>query len=108
MMMIKIQFLEKIITLDKLFFKILASDTDLDFEESLGKYLPKLVEKLSTNEELIRKKVMEILVHINKRVKNRPNVQLPINEFLKQFNNPANQNHSFVTVSSLLKNKNPL
>jgi proteasome component ECM29 len=88
--------------LDKLFFKILASDTDLDFEENLGIYLPKLVSKLSTNEELIRKKVMEILVHINKRVKNRPNVQLPIQEFLNQFNNPSNQNQSFVTVSKTL------
>ena len=41
---------------------------------------------------------MEILVHINKRVKNRPNVQLPIIEFLNQFNDSANKNQAFVTV----------
>ncbi len=91
--------LEKIVTLDKLFFKILASDTDLDFQENLGIYLPKLIEKLATNEDIVRKKVMEILVHINKRVKSRPNVQLPIHDFLIQFNDSINKNQSFVTVS---------
>ena len=49
---------EKILLLDKVFFKILSSATDLDFEENLAIYLPKLIAKLATNEELIRKKVI--------------------------------------------------
>jgi len=44
--------------LDKVFFKILASETDLDFEENLKTWLPKLILKLSTNEDIVRKKVI--------------------------------------------------
>lgn len=84
--------------LDKLFFKILATDTDLDFQENLFNYLPKLIDKLATNDEIVRKKLMEILVHINKRVKSRPNVQLPIYELLNQFNQASSNNLTFVTV----------
>lgn len=41
----------------KLFFRVLSSETDLDFEESLKTFLPKLLLKLGTSEEVIRKKV---------------------------------------------------
>ena len=43
--------------LDKVFFKILASETDIDFEDNLKTFLPKLILKLATNEEIVRKKV---------------------------------------------------
>jgi hypothetical protein len=49
--------IEKLILLDKVFFKILASETDFDFEENLAIFLPKLLLKLATNEEIVRKKV---------------------------------------------------
>jgi proteasome component ECM29 len=84
--------------LDKVFFKILASETDLDFEENLAIFLPKLILKLATNEDLIRKKVMEILVHINKRIKSRPNVQLPLEDLLQKFNDPDLASLTFVSV----------
>jgi hypothetical protein len=51
---------QKIDLLDKVFFKILASETDLDFEENLHKFLPKLLIKLATSEEIVRKKVTRI------------------------------------------------
>jgi hypothetical protein len=47
--------------LDKVFFKILASETDLDFEENLRVFLPKLLLKLTSNEDVVRKKVNRIL-----------------------------------------------
>ena len=84
--------------MDKVFFKILASETDLDFEENLSIFLPKLILKLATNEDLIRKKVMEILVHINKRIKSRPNVQLPLEDLLTKFNDPDLASLTFVSV----------
>lgn len=49
--------IEKILLLDKLFFKILASESDYDFEDNLKIFLPKLLLKLTTNEEIVRKKV---------------------------------------------------
>lgn len=42
---------------------------------------------------------MEILVHINKRIKSRPNVQLPLNDLIDKFNESADANLSFVTVN---------
>ena len=41
---------------------------------------------------------MEILVHVNKRIKSRPNVQLPLNDLLASFNDPHLAGLSFVAV----------
>jgi proteasome component ECM29 len=88
--------------LDKVFFKILSSETDFDFEENLNTFLPKLILKLATSDEVVRRKVMEILVHINKRIKSRPEVQLPLDDLLKMFNESSDANLSFVTNFSLI------
>ena len=84
--------------MDKVFFKILASETDYDFEENLAKYLPNLLLKLTLNEEIVRKKVMEILVHVNKRIKSRPSVKLPLDVLLARFNDPALMSSTFFCV----------
>jgi hypothetical protein len=44
---------------------------------------------------------MELLVHINKRIKSRPLVQLPVEALLLQYQDPAAS--SFVTVSGCVK-----
>ena len=93
---------QKIVLLDKVFFKILASETDMDFEDNLRTFLPKLLIKLATSEEMVRKKIMEIFVHINKRIKSRPNVLLPLDELLNMFNDPAYANLSFFANFSLI------
>jgi hypothetical protein len=41
---------------------------------------------------------MEILVHINKRIKSRPNVQLPLEDLLQKFNDPDLASLTFVSV----------
>ena len=111
--------------LDKVFFKILASETDLDFEENLRVFLPKLLLKLTSNEDIVRKKVsllftlprfailfnrkfttskiMEILVHVNKRIKSRPNVQLPLENLLNMFNDTNLSKSSFFAVLIIFK-----
>lgn len=91
--------IEKIVLLDKVFFKILSSETDIDFEMNLETFLPKLLLKLGSAEDVVRKKIMEILVHVNKRVKSRPDVQLPFDQLIAIFNESAKTpNLSFVTV----------
>ena len=45
---------------------------------------------------------MELLVHINKRVKSRPKIQLPLPELLAQYKDP--EASPFVTVSFLEDN----
>lgn len=41
--------------------------------------------------------VMELLVHLNKRIKSRPKIQLPVETLLVQYQDPSAV--SFVTVS---------
>lgn len=89
--------------MDKVFFKILSSETDFDFEMNLETFLPKLLLKLGSAEDIVRKKIMEILVHVNKRVKSRPDVQLPFDQLIAIFNESAKtSNLSFVTVSDCM------
>lgn len=45
-----------------------------------------------------RVQVMELLVHLNKRIKSRPKIQLPVETLLVQYQDPAAA--SFVTVTS--------
>jgi hypothetical protein len=42
----------------------LASESDLDFEDNLKIWLPKLILKLSTNEEIVRKKVSYLALYL--------------------------------------------
>ena len=49
---------------------------------------------------------MEILVHINKRVRSRPTVQLPLEDLLEKFNDPDLASLSFVSVNTEFFNQN--
>lgn len=46
--------------------------------------------------------VMELLIHINKRIKSRPLVQLPVEALLLQYQDPVAS--SFVIVSTIILN----
>lgn len=71
--------------LEKILFRFATSDTDEALEKTLAKHLVPSLLKLSSQEETVRKKVMELLVHVNKRVKNNDNVQLPMEALLEQY-----------------------
>ncbi|KZC10743.1 Proteasome-associated protein ECM29 like protein, partial [Dufourea novaeangliae] len=63
--------------------------TDEQLQTSVCKFLPPVLLKLSSSQEGVRKKVMELLIHINKRIKSRPQVQLPVEALLLQYQDPA-------------------
>ena len=52
---------------DKVLFKLATSDTDEALSNALKKHLTPTLLKLSSQNEAVRKKVMELLVHVNKR-----------------------------------------
>uniref|UniRef100_A0A8C0J6E6 Ecm29 proteasome adaptor and scaffold n=1 Tax=Chelonoidis abingdonii TaxID=106734 RepID=A0A8C0J6E6_CHEAB len=64
------------------------------------KFLPPVLLKLSSTQEGVRKKVMELLVHLNKRIKSRPKIQLPVETLLVQYQDPAAV--SFVTNFTII------
>ncbi|CAD6237411.1 GSCOCG00002299001-RA-CDS [Cotesia congregata] len=64
-------------------------NTDEQLQASVCKFLPPVLLKLSSPQEGVRKKVMGLLIHINRRVKSRPKVQLPVEALLLQYQDPA-------------------
>lgn len=81
---------------DRVFLRIVSTETDEAFQSSLHKFLAPLLLKLASEDEAVRKKVMELLVHINKRLKSRPVITLPVDHLMAQYKDPANP--SMVTV----------
>lgn len=86
--------------MERVFLRIGSADTDEQLQNAVSKFLPPVLLKLSSTQEGVRKKVMELLVHINKRIKSRPQVQLPVEALLVQYQDPAAS--SFVTVCIIL------
>lgn len=82
--------------LERVFLRVGSADTDDQLQNVVCKFLPPVLLKLSSQQEGVRKKVMELLVHINKRIKTRPPVQLPVEALLLQYQDPAAS--SFVIV----------
>ncbi|XP_046357928.2 proteasome adapter and scaffold protein ECM29-like isoform X1 [Haliotis rufescens] len=74
--------------IERVFLRIGSAESDEQLETALGKFLAPVLIKLNSTEEGIRKKVMELLVHINKRLKSRPKVQLPVEPLLTQYQDP--------------------
>ncbi|CAN7937378.1 unnamed protein product [Ixodes hexagonus] len=79
----------EIVLLERVFLRIVTAETDDQFESILGKFLLPILLKLSSTQEGVRKKVMEVLVHVNKRLKSRPRVQLPVEALLQQYKDPS-------------------
>ncbi|KAF7732558.1 hypothetical protein EC973_003305 [Apophysomyces ossiformis] len=71
--------------LENVELKLAMCTSDAQLERTVGVFLPPVLLKLSSNNELARKKVMDILSHINKRVKPNLSIKLPFNNLLSQF-----------------------
>ncbi|XP_043224262.1 proteasome adapter and scaffold protein ECM29-like [Amphibalanus amphitrite] len=87
---------DELALVERVFLRIGSAETDEQLQNALTKFLPPVLLKLSSTQEGVRKKVMELLVHVNKRLKSRPVVQLPVETLLLQYQDPA--------ASSFLKN----
>eukprot|EP00878_Enallax_costatus_P020969 GHUV01022185.1.p1 GENE.GHUV01022185.1~~GHUV01022185.1.p1 ORF type:complete len:557 (+),score=262.61 GHUV01022185.1:128-1798(+) len=73
---------DEVAALDRVLTRtVLTKDEDL--QQLLTKLLPALIQKLSTTQPKVRAKVLELLNHINKRVKALPSTQLPLIPLVK-------------------------
>lgn len=86
--------------LERVFFRLASASTDDELTCAVAKFLPSCLLKLSSSQEGVRKKVLELLVHINKRVKSNDNVQLPMEALLIQYQDPSAT--SFVTNFTII------
>ncbi|XP_053994994.1 proteasome adapter and scaffold protein ECM29 [Hylaeus volcanicus] len=80
---------DELILLERVFLRLGSAETDEQLQTSVCKFLPPVLLKLSSAQEGVRKKVMELLIHINRRVKSRRHVQLPVEALLLQYQDPA-------------------
>ncbi|XP_015114658.1 proteasome adapter and scaffold protein ECM29 [Diachasma alloeum] len=80
---------DELILLERVFLCLGSAETDEQLQASVCKFLPPVLLKLSSPQDGVRKKVMGLLIHINKRVKSRPKVQLPVEALLLQYQDPA-------------------
>ncbi|KAM9329749.1 proteasome adapter and scaffold protein ECM29 [Gastrophryne carolinensis] len=86
--------------LERVFLRLGHAETDEQLQSIISKFLPPVLLKLSSAQEGVRKKVMELLVHLNKRIKSRPKIQLPVETLLVQYHDPAAV--SFVTNFTII------
>lgn len=93
-------FFNFIVLLERVFLRLASVDSDEQLQAALCKFLPPVLLKLSSPQEDVRKKVMELLIHINKRIKSRSQVQLPVKALLIQYQDP--EASSFVIVSTYM------
>lgn len=74
--------------LENVELKLAMCNTDAQLEKTIQVFLPPVLLKLASINPDVKKKVMEILSHINKRVKANTTIQLPFQTLLEQFTNP--------------------
>ena len=91
---------DELVLLDRVFMRLATAQTDEELTSAVGKYLSSCLLKLSSPQEGVRKKVLELLVHINKRVKGNNNIQLPVDSLLVQYQDPSAT--SFVTNFTII------
>ncbi|KAF6155314.1 hypothetical protein GIB67_019840 [Kingdonia uniflora] len=75
---------EKEEILDRMLTRLALTD-DPKLEPLLVKLLPYTISALSSQSPIVRKKVMEILSHVNKRVKHHLEIGLPLSELWKTY-----------------------
>lgn len=91
---------DELILVERVFMCIGSAANDEDLQVELKKYLSPVIAKLASPHESLRKKVMELLIHVNRRVKDHENIQLPVEPLLKQYQDP--QATTFVTNFSII------
>uniref|UniRef100_A0A3P8V3U6 Ecm29 proteasome adaptor and scaffold n=1 Tax=Cynoglossus semilaevis TaxID=244447 RepID=A0A3P8V3U6_CYNSE len=82
--------------LERVFLRLGHAETDEQLQDIISKFLPPVLLKLSSVQEGVRKKVMELLVHLNKRIKSRPKIQLPVETLLVQYQDPPPPIYTFI------------
>uniref|UniRef100_A0A182NSY2 TOG domain-containing protein n=1 Tax=Anopheles dirus TaxID=7168 RepID=A0A182NSY2_9DIPT len=76
---------EELELLERVLLRLGFADTDEQLQSTVTKFLTPVLIKITSPNENVRKKVMEILTHINKRLKSRNQIQIPLAPLLAQY-----------------------
>ncbi|KAF9934512.1 hypothetical protein FBU30_001653 [Linnemannia zychae] len=75
--------------LDNVELRFALAESDAQLEKTLNTFLCPVLLKLASPAENVRAKVVSILTHINKRVRPKPAIKLPVTALLHQFSTNA-------------------
>eukprot|EP00897_Mesotaenium_endlicherianum_P005671 jgi/Mesen1/5131/ME000255S04109 len=81
---------EEAVTLDRLLTRLALTEND-NLEKVLAKLLPFTIMRLGSPHQTSRTKVMEMLAHINKRVREQPHIALPLRDLLALYTSKQEQ-----------------
>ncbi|KAG0202738.1 hypothetical protein BGX28_004843 [Mortierella sp. GBA30] len=71
--------------LDNVELRFALAESDIQLEKTLSVFLCPVLLKLASPADSVRAKVIGILTHINKRVRPKPSIKLPLKPLLQQF-----------------------
>ncbi|KAG0238428.1 hypothetical protein BGX31_003302 [Mortierella sp. GBA43] len=71
--------------LDNVELRFALAESDVQLEKTLNTFLCPMLLKLASPAENVRAKVIGILTHVNKRIKPKPSIKLPVTALLQQF-----------------------
>ncbi|KAG0252530.1 hypothetical protein DFQ27_008011 [Actinomortierella ambigua] len=71
--------------LENVELRFALAETDAQLERTLTTFLCPVLLKLASDQEVVRNKVIGILTHINKRIRSKPEIKLPLPGLLQQF-----------------------
>ncbi|KAF9191921.1 hypothetical protein BGZ51_006479 [Haplosporangium sp. Z 767] len=75
--------------LDNVELRFALAETDPQLEKTLNTFLCPVLLKLASPAENVRAKVVGILTHINKRIRPKPSIKLPVKALLQQFSDSS-------------------
>lgn len=75
--------------LERVFLRVASAETDEQLEKTVGNFLSPLLLKVASPHQEVKNKVMTLLTHLNKRLKSRPKIQLPVDSLLLQYQDPS-------------------
>ncbi|CAF4594964.1 unnamed protein product, partial [Rotaria sp. Silwood1] len=72
-------------SLNRYFIQLISCGDDYQFQEIIKTFLPILIRSIEVQTDDFRKKAVEVFIHINKRVKARSEIQVPVRSLLEIF-----------------------
>ncbi|CAF0730187.1 unnamed protein product [Didymodactylos carnosus] len=77
-------------SLNRSFIQLISTADDYGFQSIIEKFLPLLIRSIENQTDDFRKKALEIFLHVNKRIKSRPEIQIPVQSLLEIFTTTTN------------------
>ncbi|KAL5241701.1 hypothetical protein ACI65C_009111 [Semiaphis heraclei] len=71
---------DELVLLERVFFRLGSADTDTQLSACINNFLVPVLQKLSSPHESVRNKVVELLTHITRVIKQSPSILLPVDQ----------------------------